>query len=48
MKHKLSLTGLLILSLILAAACSGAPEDEQPTATPAPEGPALVMFYTDN
>ena len=49
MKRKLSLTGFLILFLILAAACAGTQQEEvEPTPSPVLQGPALVMFYTDN
>jgi len=42
--HRSNLT-ILLATVIWLAACS----DEQPAATPAGlNGPALIMFYTDN
>lgn len=44
MKQWRWLAGLLVLTAVLAA-CSV----EEPLETPVdPEGPALIMFYTDN
>lgn len=39
------LFGLLMFFILLLAACGGQPADSPP---PEIEGPALVMFYTDN
>lgn len=45
MKHLIKFL-FLCLPFLLLAACRGNPEDSN---TPiAPEGPALIMFYTDN
>ena len=38
----------LLLFCLLLAACAGATEPAEPAGPPNPEGPALIMFYTDN
>jgi hypothetical protein len=44
MKSRLFL-GLIFMLVLLLAACGGETADSP---TPAIEGPALLMFYTDN
>jgi len=49
MKREIPVFGFLLLLLALAVACTGNQSDEaENTSSPVPDGPALVMFYTDN
>ncbi len=47
MKFPGKLTVLFLFSLLIVA-CAGTAEPEDPAGPANQEGPALIMFYTDN